>query len=238
MEHAVKNLVKKRIFAEMAGVSGPAISKAVKSDLLKDAVEGTRINLNHPQAQAYLAKKGNRPEQEYGRGQKRPTISSSENITVPVKPEKKKTGSKMNERKKAVEPSNYNNIGIEQLPDDIKLLVDLSLRELINIFGTDTSFLDWLRATKAIEDIHEKRLKNAAQEGTLVARDLVKRGVLEPIEAAHVKLLTDGSKTIARRIHSMVEAGRSVEECETFVRSNISKFIRPLKAKVRRTLKK
>ena len=126
---------------------------------------------------------------------------------------------------------------LHKVPDDIKKFADMTLRELIQRFGTDTAFLDWLKATKSIEDINEKRLKNAATRGELVSRHLVKVGVLDHIESAHTKLLTDGKKTIARRVHAMANAGRSVEECESFIDDQISSFLKPMKAKMSRALK-
>lgn len=126
---------------------------------------------------------------------------------------------------------------LHEIPEDIRAFADMSLRELVSRFGTDTRFCDWLRATKSIEDINEKRLKNAVSRGELVSRDLMKIGVIEPIDAAHRKMLTDGAKTIARRLTAMHDAGRSLEDCEEFVVDQISSFIRPVKSKVARALR-
>lgn len=126
---------------------------------------------------------------------------------------------------------------LHEVPDDILAFADMTLRELVQRFGTDVAFRDWLTATKSIEDINEKRLKNAKTKGELVSRDLVKLGIIDPIDAAHIKLLTDGAKTIARRVTAMTNAGRPLEDCEAFVKDQITSFIRPIKAKVRRTLK-
>ena len=123
------------------------------------------------------------------------------------------------------------------VPEDIQAFADMTLRELVEKFGTDIRFLDWLKATKSIEDINEKRLKNAETKGELVSRKLVKHGILDPIESAHVKLLTDGSKTIARRATAMHGSGRDMEDIEKFVAEQITSFLRPMKAKIARTLK-
>ena len=124
-----------------------------------------------------------------------------------------------------------------QIPEDIRKLADWSLRDLVTKFGTDVAFLDFLKATKALEDIHEKRLKNAKASGELVDRDQIKIGVIEPINTAHVKLLTDGAKTIAVRTKAMLDAGRDLSEVEGFVTEQISSFIKPMKARVARGLK-
>lgn len=126
---------------------------------------------------------------------------------------------------------------LHEIPEDIREFADMSLREIIERFGTDVAFGDWLKATKAIEDINDKRIKNAKSRGDLVHRDLIKVGIIDPIDAAHTKLLTDGAKTISRRATAMHDAGRSLGEIEKFVANQITSFIRPMKAKVGRTLK-
>lgn len=125
---------------------------------------------------------------------------------------------------------------ILEVPEDIQAFADMTLRELVEKFGTDVRFVDWLKATQTIEAINEKRLKNAQTRGELVSRSLVKIGIIEPIDAAHIKLLTDGAKTIARRASAMTSAGRELGEIEAFVADQISSFIKPVKSKVARAL--
>lgn len=123
-----------------------------------------------------------------------------------------------------------------EVPEDIQAFADMTLRELVEKFGTDTRFVDWLKATQTIEAINEKRLKNAVTRGELVNRQLIKVGVIDPIDAAHIKLLTDGAKTIARRASAMTAAGRELEDIEKFVADQIGSFIKPVKSKVVRAL--
>jgi hypothetical protein len=125
---------------------------------------------------------------------------------------------------------------IVEIPEDIQAFADMTLRELIEKFGTDFRFIDWLSAIQKIEAINEKRLKNAETEGKLVSRRLVKVGILEPIDACHIKLLTDGAKTIARRVTAMHSAETPLDEIEKFVAEQITSFIKPVKAKVARAL--
>ncbi len=138
-------------------------------------------------------------------------------------------------KKKAAEQSAPDDI--IEIPANIQAFAHMTLTELIDKFGTDTRFVDWLNATQKIESINEKRLKNAQTRGELVSRDLVRVGIIEPIDAAHIKLLTDGAKTIARRAVAMSKAGRPVEDVEKFVAEQMTSFIRPVKAKVARALK-
>lgn len=123
-----------------------------------------------------------------------------------------------------------------EVPEDILSFAEMTLRQLIERFGTDTAFCDWLKATKSIEDINEKRLKNAATEGELVSRHLVKVGIIDPINEAHIRMLADGSKNIAVNMIAMHDSGSTLSDCEKFVAEQISSFIRPVKSKVSRAL--
>jgi hypothetical protein len=122
------------------------------------------------------------------------------------------------------------------VPDDILRFADFTLRDLIARFGTDTAFADWLRALKSIEDIHEKRLKNAEKAGELINRKLVDEGLVATFDTMTTRMLTDGAKTIAVRAHSLTATGGTVEAVEALVAKQLSTFIRPTKAKVARVM--
>lgn len=123
-----------------------------------------------------------------------------------------------------------------EVPDDIEGLADLTLRELIDKFGTGYRFLDWLRALKEIEAVNEKRIKNAQSMGKLIARQLVEVGVIDPFNSAHVRLMTDGAKAITAAVLAKHQAGISEQEIETYVSDVVGSFIRPVKSKVERNL--
>lgn len=131
----------------------------------------------------------------------------------------------------------YQEEEILEIPEDIQAFGHMTVFDIVEKFGTDGRFVDWLSAVQKIEAINEKRLKNAATEGELVSRRLVRTGIIEPIDACHIKLLTDGSKTIAQRATAMHSAGRPLGDIEEFVAEQITSFIRPVKAKVARALK-
>jgi hypothetical protein len=97
------------------------------------------------------------------------------------------------------------------IPADITDFLHMTLKDVVDQFGTSTGFVDWLKATKDIEMINEKRLKNAQTMGELVSRKLVKIGIIDPIESAHIKLMTAGAKTITVRLDAMSKAGRTHE---------------------------
>jgi hypothetical protein len=143
-----------------------------------------------------------------------------------------------NERKKREPSQEEKDRAYMSMPQDIREFHDMPLLDVVTMFGTDVAFVDWLKATKVIEDIAEKRLKNAATKGELVSRDLVRVGILDPVQTAHTKLLTDGVKTIATRVVAMHGAKRPQGEIEKFVADQITSFIKPMKARISRTMKR
>lgn len=209
-------IVSKSEFARLCGRSPAAISNAVKRGTLKECLYGTKIDAEHEEAIKYLSSRPNTPTKI----NKKSTNPSGRAAAK----EKKK-------REKPVDPNE-----ITEIPEDIEAFADMTIREVIERFGTESRFVDFLSAIQKIEIINEKRLKNAEKEGTLVARDVVHLGIIEPINTAHEKMLSDGAKTIARRTTAMHDSGKPLEEITAKVVDLIASYIRPVKAKVKKAL--
>ena len=218
----MQELVTRSEFARRAGVSPAAVTKAAVKRI-KAACVGKRIDFNHAKAKEYIA------------------AQSGTTTAKTTKPPKKKTHTRgtaaAKEQKKQDSLDKLGDGKIHEVPADIEAFADMSLRELIRRFGTETAFMDWLKATKEIEIINEKRLKNAETMGELVSRDLIKVGIIEPIDTAHRNLLTDGAKTMSIRAIAMHKSGKSTEEIEAWISEQMTTFIRPVKAKVNRIIK-
>ena len=229
--------MRKSAYADHVGVTPAAITKATRvGGILHAAMLGKKLDATHPAALAYAKEHAPRVTVSVNDGPPVPLEEFNDQIGIPpvIDPASKPRGHVAKNQSK--KEGKYEE-GSFTVPEYIGDLADMTLRELIMQFGTDVRFVDWLKATKEIEMINEKRLKNAESEGTLVSRHLVKVGIIEPLESAHIKLLTDGVKTIARRSVALHDSGRSLSEIEAFVADQISSFIRPVKAKVKRALK-
>lgn len=124
-----------------------------------------------------------------------------------------------------------------EIPANIEAFADMTLRDLIHRFGTDVRFLDWLKATKEIEMIAERRIKNATASGKLITRDLVARGVIDPFNSAHLRLMSDGAKSIAGAVVAKHMAGGELVEIERYVSDVIGSFLKPVKTKVAQALR-
>lgn len=233
-----RELQTKAQFAELAGVKPAAITQATKpGKLLHKATVGDgrkmRVDPNHPAAKEYLA----------DRKQKGPKVTVSvnggEELPYDEYMEQVENGPKLSGAAGAKESKkqlSLYNIDPADVPDNMQDFADMTIREVVTKFGTDYRMVDYLRALKEIETIDERRIKSAKMRGELVHRDLVFKGVLEPIDSAHRKMITDGAKTIARRSVAMVGAGKDADDLEKFIAEQISSFIKPAKARIKRAL--
>lgn len=123
------------------------------------------------------------------------------------------------------------------IPGNIIRFADMTIRQVIQGYGTATRFVDYLKALKEIGIMAEREIRLAEIKGQLVSRALVQTQIVEQFDAAHMKLLRDGSRTIAIQVSAMVAAGETPEDIEKAISEKITDFIRPVKAKVARALK-
>lgn len=273
-----QKLVTRAEFAELAGVSGAAITKAAAASL-KAAKSGRYIDAAHPAAKEYLQNKTTEPPPPAATGldplyeeaikicreadrwtanhiKKTMSIGSARASRIAAmikatnakaapatkreaqidehKPHVRGTAARREKMKAA--PVEENDEPLE-VPDNIADYADMTVREIVAKFGTDTRFVDYLKALKSIEDIQEKRLKNEQTQGNLVQRDLIRIGIIEPLNTAHVKMMTDGAKAISVRVPAMSAAGEDNVTIEKYISGVISSFIKPVAAKVERVLK-
>lgn len=220
----MKQILTKTEFADLCGVTKQAINSQIKKSL-KPALVGNKVDAAHPVAVAYASKRGDRP-----RGQATP-IEIAPNPLDSLGGRHSFSGEmRQEEDTESIDP--------RDIPSDIRRLTKYTLNKLLSMFGTETRFKGWLSATKEIENIHEKRLKNETTEGSLVDRELVQHNVLNYIEEAHIKLMTDCAKTITVEVIAMHEAGDTDIDCEKYVSEQIGSFIRPMKARIAKGLRK
>lgn len=214
--------------ARLVGVSPSAITQACKSQLA-DACVGKRIDLDHAAVQAYLAGKGVTSTP--------PPIRKKNPPPAPTAPRPDRARSpKAKGRPRANPPPAPAPAPAEDDADPERFL-DMSLRDLTEMFGTVVAFKDWLDARKKIADIREKDLKNEETDGTLIPRELVQSHLFGAIEAGNRRLLGDSPKTIARRVYAMAKSESPVEEAEAVVREIISSQLKPVSATASRVLR-
>jgi hypothetical protein len=128
----------------------------------------------------------------------------------------------------------------EQLPEDgpsVESLLDWTLRDITDEYGSMDKFMDHLNARRKIADARRLELANAANEGLLVPRAFVATHVVALIDATYRRLLSDTAVTIAARLQSMVRADTSLEELQRTTRDLIESQLQPLKAQAIKTIR-
>lgn len=218
--------------ARLAGVSPSAITKACKGPLA-DACVGRRVDLEHPSVVAYLKSKGvvlTAPTETVGSKAKTPTQPRPRR-------QAKKASSAGSARSGKEEPAGTSAESIADGDEDPEHFLDMTLRELVDRFGTKTAFRDWLVARKTIADIREKDLKNDETEGRLISRELVRTHIFGAIDAVNRRLLGDSPKTIARRLYALAKDDAPVEDAEAAVRDMISSNLKKVAADAARVLR-
>lgn len=121
-------------------------------------------------------------------------------------------------------------------PDEMRKYLKMPLQEIALRYGNAVQFKDYVSAVKDIGAIEERAIKTAKMRGELVSRELVRMQIVSPFDAAHLKMLRDGSQTIATRMASMVGSGATLNELALEVEKIISSFIKPVKDRVQKAM--
>lgn len=243
-------------FAELAGVSRPAVTKSGDSGKLRPACDGDGVDVDHPAAVAFLKRHGKLPPPVKSSKKSaapspsvpnagsdgappRPTKLKSSAAAAPTDTPKRGRGRPRNppqDRPETVGDLRPREGTVEGSNEDLQDLDD-ALTPLIERFGTHFQFSTWLSSLKDIELIREKRLKNGETEGGLISRELVQNFVFGAIESAFKRLLGDASKSIVSKVMNCVRTGGTAEEAQRIVRDEISKQLKTVKATSARNLR-
>lgn len=221
-------------FALKARTSRPNISQMCHAGL-KDCMIGDKINAAHPKAVAYLKKRKSYAEITI--------IESAAKIEAEKTRELKKArpapavATKVPEDEPLLEGGNQNVIDAAQLPKDIRQLVDWPLRKILERFGTVYELNDYLNASKRVEDLYERRLKNVEKEKKLIPRDFVTVHIMGAVETIFARLLNDAPRTVTTRIVELAAADEPRENIEEACKQILSTQIKTIKSTILRELK-
>ena len=218
--------------AKLAGVSKAAITKQCAKGLAPATV-GERIDLDHPACRAWLASRG----VEIPKAARVPTRQPKTDPEPPPAPTKVADGRKKRAEKPTARrpPPEENELQFDGSPEELERIAEL-LRPMLERFGTESTFRDWLLALKEIEVIREKRLANEETEGELIARSLVRTHVFGRIEACNRRLLSDLPKTLVARVYALASTDQPPEVAEDVVRDLIGSQLDPMTREVERAI--
>lgn len=216
----------------MAGVNPSTVSRILKT-ILDGADVGGRVDMDHPSVQKYLSDKGIDSTSPLIKAAKK----SDPKTPKKGRPKRSTTSAriKSEELPESAPPPEKKSNGYEK--EDVTQYLDMTVNEVVFRHGTDANFLEFLKSVKEIELIEERRLKNAQTKGELVHKNLVKLGIIDPFEEAHVKMLVDGAKKIAMEGKAIIDSGGDAKELEKYISETLSSFIKPAQSKIKRAMK-
>lgn len=201
-------LVTKADFAGFCGVTRAAITTQCREGgLLAAAVVDGKINLRHPDAQAY---------------EKRSKARGKTDAAPTKAPESRP------------EPTGMADDGS---PEAAAALQDLTLRQIGERFGGLPQFELKVRALKGAEELRAARLRNDESDGSLIDRDLVSTHVFGLIDEANRRLLSDAARTITRQTYAAARSGIDLEKSEQETRKILSKVLELMKQRVAKALR-
>jgi hypothetical protein len=206
-------LLSQSAFAREIGCSQQAISKACREGgPLFAALYENRIDVESEEAIEYKDQK-----------------KLKKNIKKKLKPKKKQ------KKVQVIEKADDDEYMIDDLETGRRDLIEfgeMKINWLVARFGTAPECLTWVKAMHEMEKVRERRIKNDQKTRQLVSRELIKMGLIDPIEETWTRMLTDGSKTEAIQAYAMAKSGRTVDDIEKFIRENKSRFIRVAKERI------
>lgn len=222
------NLVSRADYARMAGISDSAVSRLARGKLA-DASAGKRIDLDHPAVVAHLESRGVDPTKGPPTGR---TVAERATVARRKAPAKASRQAPSGGEDEPAETTRQ--AGVTK--DEIERFDHMTLRELMDRFGTAPVFVDHLNALKRMEDVREKALKNDETDGLIISRELVQAHVFGTLYGLSRRLLGDMPKTVAQQLYALAKTGAPLEEAERVVRDAVSSQIEPVKVKVANAL--
>lgn len=228
-----QKLVSKAEFSRIVGVSQAMVSKMSKSNLAK-AMVGTRINMAHTSVKKYITTHRAKIRKDAKR-----EAAGSEQAEMDTQPIQKKGANGKHQKSGRTKIKDQIIEGSVTAPDDEELAKfgDMKLKDILRHHGTMTQFKDLLSATKLIEDIIEKRIKNAKISGDLISREHVHTFIFGAIEVMTIRLIQDAPRTISAQVIAAWESGETAEQVEVIIRNLISSQIKSMKKEVTKGMK-
>lgn len=223
-------LVGKAQFASEIGISAPAVTKALKTGRLETADRGL-IDADSSLAQELARKAAARRYAAASAGAPRPPpMEPPPSEPTPPPPPRQRAEPPPPPRKRAEPPpvkkaraAGAGRPRDDQTPDEE--ITEFARRERI------------LKLETMKQNALSKQLKNGQLMGQLVLREDVLRGIVDPINTAFVRMMTDLSKSLAGRVVPTVKGGADEDEIEALLQVEFSSIVKGIKKQMQRALK-
>lgn len=190
---------------------------------LSQAIVGTQVDLNHPDAAHFCASYGYSEPDGAAIAQKARAKATKPRATSP----------------KARDPIHDPAPGFDEPePEDVTAgeLLEMPLREVVARFGTASHLKDYVQVVKSLVQTRGYEEEQARKRKDYIHRVHVEQLVTH-IDALQKALLTDAVKNMATRAATQVAAGEEQKAIEAAMRTVISRTIKAAKSELERRLR-
>ncbi len=199
----------------MSGVTKPSISSLTKEGgKLSPAMIGKKIYVDHPLVKEWLAEKAATSD--------KPLVKPSEEIPI--------------EESSALTSSDESGLTLEQAKQLLKqqdLKVDnldsMTLREIVEKFGTIQGFKTYVEALRLIADTKQRELKLKVDDGDVISTDFVVSYLYPLFDLSYTHLVSSIPEQISLNVIDMVNAGADHIEIKEYIKGENSKSIIKIK---------
>ncbi len=201
--------------AEELGVGRYAISRAVRGPLAPAMVD-KRIDRGHP---AFVSWYASQRQKRAAKADRAPPPKTSSRPTTP----------------------DDDSPALAFTPP--KDLLDMTVREVAERFGSGPAYLDYLKAHRLLIDsvraevaTEKERLTLAIKSGEYMPREMVNVYCWGALEELAIRLLRDEPPTLALRTAAHFRSGGTHEEAVKIIKSHMSSHIRRARDKITRAI--
>ena len=198
-------------------------SQCKEGGKLSQALVGTQVDLNHPDAAHFCASYGYSEPDGAAIAQKARAKATKPRATSPKAPDP------------IHDPApNFD----EPEPEDVTAgeLLEMPLREVVARFGTASHLKDYVQVVKSLVQTRGYEEEQARKRKDYIHRVHVEQ-LVGHIDALQKALLTDAVKNMATRAATQVAAGEEQKEIEAAMRNVISRTIKAAKSELERRLR-
>jgi len=177
MEQSEVKLISQVAFSKLAGVTAGAITYQIKK--LGDAAVGRKININHINAQAYIADK---EAQREIKALEKPAIRNGKiiNPDVPSEPPQ------------------------QVVPAE---LANLTLQEIVDLYGSLPQFRAYVSTQKEFDAYKNNNLKWRQNRGQLIDKKFLATVCLEALELLFSRFVDDLPLSLSSRVKAIAQRG-------------------------------
>lgn len=202
-------------FGRRVGRARSTITEACEDALAAACLHGGRLDVSHSAVAAWCTARGIDPRVLHDIVVSKPAASRAAPSPEP---------------KRSKPDSNARSIPLDGL-------LDLTLRQITDRFGSQQGFADFLDQRKKLADTLARELQVDRDRGLLVPRAFVEMHVFGLIDGAWRRLLQDMPRPLAAEIYSLSKSGAPIEDAIRVTQRSVSSQLQHVKDRAAKSVR-